>query len=283
MPEAPEVQPGERWAYRARRIDDLVEVEVVKLGTQKPARVQVRFVDERFEGRQEWVPPARLKVHWSGVDAFRHREALWDRIDELGIGDDPDYWAADEVFRALIGEGVARLEYREAGACRVTDSDQLAELTGLDPQFWLACPDAFRDGADLVVPWPITEQLVQAAASRNPNPVLEAVEQEEAEARRDVIHGRHYAGRGSRPGYDISPETCAKVDNEYGKPKRALLRRWCGADAADRFDELAALRVEIHRVGLVAEEAISELRAAGRKQVADQLARQLGIRVEDLR
>lgn len=63
MPEAPEVQPGERWTYRARRIDDLVEVEVIKIGTQKPARVQVRFVDERFEGRQEWVPPARLNVH----------------------------------------------------------------------------------------------------------------------------------------------------------------------------------------------------------------------------
>ena len=43
MPEAPEVHPGEQWAYRARRIDDLVEVEVVKLGTQKPARVQVRL------------------------------------------------------------------------------------------------------------------------------------------------------------------------------------------------------------------------------------------------
>lgn len=192
-----------------RRIDDLVEVEVIKLGTQKPARVQVRFVDGRFEGRQEWVPPARLKVLWSTVEAFRHREALWDRIDELAIGDDPDYWAADEVFRALIDECVGRLEYCEAGACRVTDSDQLAELTGLDPQLWLACPDAFREGPDLVVPWPITEQLVQAAAGSNPSPVLEVVEQEEAEARRDVIHGRHYAGRGSRPGYEISPETCA--------------------------------------------------------------------------
>ncbi len=283
MPEAPEVQPGERWAYRARRIDDLVEIEVIKLGTQKPARVQVRFVDERFEGRQEWVPPARLKVRWSGVEAFRHREGLWDRIDELGIGDDPKYWAADEVFRALVDEDVARLEYGEAGACRVTDSDRLAKLTGLDPQLWLACPDAFRESADLVVPWPIIEQLVQAAASRNPNPILELVEQEEAKTRREAIHGSYYAGRGSRPGYEFSADTCSRVDNEYGKPKRALLRRWCGAEATDRFDELAALRVEIHRVGLVAEEAISELRAAGRKQVAEQLARKLGMRVEDLR
>lgn len=283
MPEVPVLELGQRWAYRARRIDDLVEVEVVKLGTQKPARVQVRFVEERFEGRQEWVPPARLKVHWSGVETFQHREALWDRMDELGIGDDPHYWAAEEVFQALIGDDVSRMEYREAGACRVADSDRLAQLTGLDPQLWLACPDGFREGADLVVPWPITEQIVQAAANHNPNPVLEVVEQEEEKARREAIHGSHHAGRGSRGGYEFSAETCAQVDSEYGKPKRAILRRWCGAEAADRFDELKALRVEIHRVGLVAEEAIAELRAAGRKQAAEQLARKLGTRVEELR
>ncbi|MGB7871480.1 MAG: hypothetical protein WBM01_24985 [Mycobacterium sp.] len=54
----------------------------MKLGTQRPARVLVRFVDERFEGRQEWVPPARLKVSWAAVGVFREREARWDRIDK---------------------------------------------------------------------------------------------------------------------------------------------------------------------------------------------------------
>ncbi len=284
VPDAPDLQVGQRWAYRARRIDDLVEVEVVKLGIQKPARVQVRFVEERFEGRQDWVPPARLKVHWSRVEAFQQREALWDRMDELGIGDDPRFRAAEEVFEALIDDdAIARMEYREAGACRVTDSDRLARLTGLDPQVWLACPDGFHEGADLVVPWPITEQIVQAAANHNPNPLLEVIEREETKARREAIHGHRYAGRGSRPDDVISAETCVWVDNEYGKPKRTVLRRWCGADAADRFDELQALRVEIHRVGLVAEEAIAELRAAGRKQAAEQLARKLGMRVEELR
>lgn len=41
---------GQRWAYRARQVDDVVEVEVLKLGTQKPARVLVGFVDESFGG-----------------------------------------------------------------------------------------------------------------------------------------------------------------------------------------------------------------------------------------
>ncbi len=283
VPEVPEVQVGQRWAYRARRIDELVEVEVAKLGTQKPARVRVRFVEERFEGRQEWVPPSRLRVHWSAVEGFRHREALWDRMDELGIGDDPRFRAAEEVYENLIDEAVSNLHYREMGACRVRDSQRLADLTGLDPQLWLACPDAFREGSDLVVPWTITEQIVQSVANRNPRPLLEIIEKEEAKAQRDAIHGRRYAGRGSRPGYEISPDICVEVDDELGKPRRAVLRRWCGAEAADRFDELKALRVEIHRVGLVAEAAIAELRAAGRKQAAEQLARKLGTRVEELR
>jgi hypothetical protein len=75
-------QAGQAWAYRARQVDDVVEVEVLKFGTKRPARVLVRFVEERFEGRQEWVPPARLKVPWAAVDNFRQREARWDRIDQ---------------------------------------------------------------------------------------------------------------------------------------------------------------------------------------------------------
>jgi hypothetical protein len=77
--------------------------------------VLVRFVDERFEGRQEWVPPARLKVPWAAVGVFREREARWDRIDKLGIGDEPVSRAAEEVFEALIEHDIARIEYREAG------------------------------------------------------------------------------------------------------------------------------------------------------------------------
>ena len=34
----------------------------MRLRAQRPARLLLRFVDDRFEGRQEWVPPSRLKV-----------------------------------------------------------------------------------------------------------------------------------------------------------------------------------------------------------------------------
>ena len=70
----------ERWAYRARAVDELVEVEVVRFGTSRPSRVLFKFVAEVMEGREEWVPPARLKVIWAEVEQFRNREARWHAV-----------------------------------------------------------------------------------------------------------------------------------------------------------------------------------------------------------
>lgn len=78
------MEPGESWAYQARQVDPLVEFSVVRLGTQKPALVFVRFVDDEFEGREERVPPARLKVLWNEVEEYRAREERWDRIYAAG-------------------------------------------------------------------------------------------------------------------------------------------------------------------------------------------------------
>jgi hypothetical protein len=47
---------GEVWAHRARQVGDVAAVEVLRIGNQQPPRVFIRFVDDVFEGRQEWVP-----------------------------------------------------------------------------------------------------------------------------------------------------------------------------------------------------------------------------------
>lgn len=71
---------GETWAYRHHGGDPLVQVLVRSIGSKRPARVLIRFVDAEFEGREEWVPPARLKVLWRDVDAFIARERRWDAV-----------------------------------------------------------------------------------------------------------------------------------------------------------------------------------------------------------
>ena len=64
------------------------------------------------------------------------------------------------MFEALIECGVARMEYREAGACRITDFKRLADLTGLDDATWTRCPDASCD-----VDYNLTEsRIVRASA-----------------------------------------------------------------------------------------------------------------------
>lgn len=275
-------QVGEFWAYRARRIDEVVQVEVLRLGTQRPPRVLVRWVDESFEGRQDWVPPARLKVCWDGVESFLAYEARWDLVNSLGIGDEPVRRAAEEVFDIVIDDAVARMDYREGGAGRITESDRLAELTGLAPSVWSQCPQAFTEDADLVAPWPITLEIAMAAAHRHPTPILETVRSGEAKAQYEAVHGHSYRGYGSRSDHTVPADICIQVDNEHGKPVRALLRQWCGDSAVARFDELVELRKEIHRVGQIAESAIEALRKAGHTQQAEQLARQLGTPVEML-
>lgn len=75
---------GDSWAYRARAKDPLVEVRIVRMGVRKPPRVLVHFADDVFEGKQEWVPPARLKVPWQDRDEFTAREKRWDAVADPG-------------------------------------------------------------------------------------------------------------------------------------------------------------------------------------------------------
>lgn len=284
MAEQHSAQPGQSWAYRARSVDDLVEIVVVRLGTQRPARVLVRFVDDRFEGRQEWVPPSRLKVRWEAVDKFRERERLWERVVSVGVEEDgPLDTAAWQVFEELIEPEIAIMLFRRAGASCVNDSERLSQLTGLSPDVWIAHPAAFDDGGQLVVPWPVTEQIAAATARAHAVQVLDQVRSEEREAQLDAIHGRVYRGRDGAVDFVVEPERCVEGDNEHGKPKRDILRSWCEVEAVERYDELAELRKEILRVGRVAEAAISALRAAGHKRDAAELNRQLGTPVERLR
>lgn len=271
------------WAYRARQVDPLVEVSVLRIGTQRPPRVLVRFLDEVFEGREEWVPPGRLKVLWEQVEAFQARQERWDLVTRSDLRcDDPREDAAERVFEELIDEALAEIRYGESGVVRIADAAALAHLLGFDPAKFSDHPHAFVENGVLIAPWDITELVAMTAARRNPEPILNLVTAGERKAQYEAIYGHHYrAGRDTA--YVLEPEQCVELDNEYSKPVRELLRTWCGSEAIGRFDELAELRKEIRRVGAIAEAAISALRAAGNGAEAAHLQRDLGTPVEMLR
>jgi hypothetical protein len=277
------MEPGESWAYRARQVDPLVEVLVVRLGTQKPARVLVRFVDDQFEGREEWVPPGRLKVSWREVEEYRAREERWTRIQATGPNrDDPREDAATEVFELLIDDAVASIGYGCGGSVTISQPDALAAQLGLQVAELTGHPDAFVEDGAVVAPWSVTERVARAAAELNPEPIMQRVWAEEQKAQYEAIHG-HYLRMSRGRDTSVSPEHSIEFDNDYLKPRRQVLQSWCGAEAVKRFDELIELRKEVKRVADVAQSAIDALRAAGHASQAAQLQRELGTTVEMLR
>jgi hypothetical protein len=67
----PEPALEQRWVYRRSDSDEIAEVEVLRVGIRRPARVLVRFVAYDYEGLQDWVPPARLKALWADVAEYQ--------------------------------------------------------------------------------------------------------------------------------------------------------------------------------------------------------------------
>jgi hypothetical protein len=278
-----QVEAGQCWAYRARRVDELAQVTVVRLGTQRPARVLVRFADEASEGRQEWVPPGRLQTPWERRDEFVAREARWYKIHAAGPPvDDPREGAAETVIDLLLSDGGVSMEYRGCGVARIRDAVAIAAKLGLEAEQLTRHPLAFIEEGVLIAPWEVTELVAATAARQDPVPVLDYVAEEERTARREAIHGRWYRGGRRSSDFRVEPEQCAAYDIENSRPQREILRSWCGAEATDRFDELADLRTEVRRVGEVAQAAISALRAAGRDAEAARLQRDLGTPFEVL-
>lgn len=279
------VDVGERWGYRARGIDPLVEVEVRRLGTQKPARVLILFVADDAEGREEWVPPARLKVPWSDVAEFQAREARWEAVDtHPGLRDAPEEYAVDQVLRMLIDESLAETVHRYPGVTSIGDVAALAGRLQIDEATLQAEPVAFEEDGALIVPWATTEVIVRRACELFPDPILSEVEEDEAKARKEAMHGRSGESsfrRGST--WFMEPEECDKWDREqpYGRPMRELLRRWCGEAAVERQDELVALREEFVRIDALLSEAIRTMRDAGLTDQANDLERRFGVPLQE--
>jgi hypothetical protein len=112
------VDAGQRWGYRVRTGADLVAVEVVRVDTRRPARVLVRFLDPAQEGREEWVPPARLKVPWEQAEQFMARDRRREQVRELSspTHDEIDEHAAGVVFDVVYGGQAIEVSHRTRDA-----------------------------------------------------------------------------------------------------------------------------------------------------------------------
>lgn len=223
---------GDVWACRYHANDRLEPVRIERIGSRRPQRVLVRFLDATAEGREDWVPPARLKVPWDDVDAFVARERRWRAVIDASAVGETDHLAASVVFDKLIDRTIASLGYNAtAGVVTIHDVDRLAALLELDPADLQAEPTAFNEDRSLIAPWVTTQGIASRAAQRQADVILRYVEQEEEDACREAIYGRDYPRRRGES-WHVEAEICTQTDDEYGKPVRQVLRGWCGTDAA---------------------------------------------------
>lgn len=226
-------EPGELWAYRARGIDPLEPVTVIRHGTDRPARVLVRFVAEARDGSEEWVPPARLKVPWDQRYAFMTEESRWQAVRSLSPErDSAEAMAADEVRMLLVPRDVAVIL---GTVLEIHDAEALAELSGVSVDELTGHPLAFETEGKVIAPWPVTLRVAEGLAQRYADRVLAQVEREERELQHELVHGFPAEAWQTEP-RDVESEIAIvrEYDERGQRQSRELRRQWCGAEAVGR-------------------------------------------------
>jgi hypothetical protein len=106
-----------------------------------------------------------------------------------GASDTAEAIAARMVFDTLIDPGLATLGATD-GVVTIHDVEHLAAYLDLDSSALPGDAVSFVEDGDLVAPWSITRRIVTRAAARDPDALLRHVEREEADHRREAVHGR---------------------------------------------------------------------------------------------
>lgn len=250
------------------------------------ARVRVRFLQDEFEGREEWVPPARLKVLWADVESWLAAEQRWETLREASWRDwrDPECQAAETVIETCLDRDVASCGFnKNNGILFIRDGEQLAATLGVELTALTGHELSFVDETGAVAaPFSVMLMVAERLATLEPRKLLAYVEQQEAADQQAAIHGQYHAGRGRDQDWYVKPEHCAETAVEYALVYR-FIRQWCGVEGQGEYNELKALRIEVRRLGHLIERAITAIRVAGDAKAAASLEQELGVPIETLR
>lgn len=166
------------------------------------------------------------------------------------------------------------LDRSEGATVRVAKPEAVGRGLELDAEESHAEPLAFVDRCGAyATPWPVGLRLARRVAEVYANAVIAAVAEEECELRYAAVHGR--TGSIGRDAYYVSPER-GNWQLRERQPILDLVRQWCGREAIERFDEVAALRAEVGRLRRLIEGAAKRFEESGQPDVARRLRKELG-------
>ncbi|WQB75706.1 hypothetical protein SCD75_09575 [Prescottella equi] len=232
---------GGCYAYRQKKGADLVPVELVAIGQATgPRRAQrlrakVRWLDDAFEGKVDWVPAGQLKCAWAEVESFRKSERNWTEVRRGAPGrGSREAVAIDIVCGALIDTEVAEAGVNnDTGVLTIHDAAALAELLDV-PRGFFDDATNFTDAGSMVCGWNATERILKRGAERHPGQVLRFIASTNA---------------------GVSSEV-----REINEPGVELVKNWCSVPHQSLYDENLRLRDGLAELSRFADDALKALR-----------------------
>lgn len=251
---------GEYWVYRKSDNAPSQRVEVLSVTEQgRKQRAEIKFVD--VSDRVETVPLSRLRTPWSNVQSFDESMANWEKLAAVKLHDVEES-ALEEVFEALFPETIATIfDGRVDYVVSIHDTAAFEDVVGCSIADISRQCFSCSEGGTLLLCRNGALISAELACRRNPQPILDVVFAEEAEAREACKHGRNRDyGRRANGSDRTSPYWEWDWYLKYTRPRLELLRQWCGFRAVTADERRRAAEEEARRLDLLLTRAIDALK-----------------------
>jgi hypothetical protein len=247
---------GQRFAYRERVRaygEPVRPVEVTKEGPPRSNKARVRWLDGEYEGLEEWVPKIRLLAPLEEAEALLEDERRMLKaveVSEHAASDEVKWEAVGKIFGTMSRisdpseEVILGYKAIEEDLLIVQNLEAATRRLGLDKEEMLAEPYAYVERSGWYkAPFQTAVKVAKHCCRQFPREVLGRVKKDEDELRQELVSGnldvRESWWVDSARHREYAEERLRELE-----PVHALIRRWCGQEASEEFDEVLALRRE---------------------------------------
>ena len=232
-----------------------MEVEVLEVRTNAPARVEVTFIEEFNSGATMVVPPGRLKTPWSASVAFEERESAWRSL--RSEPDDVEEGAVEAVVVEFLGQATKR------GTICILDHELVDLFIGGFLDDLIDESSSIVDELGTNYGWTTALSIARQICTLKPDRVMSYVHAEEERGKRYASVGGSRTDVFAQQPVFALPSVEAAVYEEYLRPMLDLLRSWCGTGPSSLSDDLREVRAQSARFAELFVNAIALLADSG--------------------